>query len=205
MTAPEHAEAQNGHFIHANGLEIYYQEHGQGHPLILIHGGILNGESLLAWRCFFPFGTTIGIDIEAKPGMAGGRTRVYTADQGSAADLDMVCEREGPFDIIVDDGSHLSHHQIFTFERLFPSLKEGGVYVIEDVQTSFWPGAEMGAHWDGAHLGTPAFGNTCYGVFVELAKYLNHKPTMPGRWAWPILPAATMRQSVLARPPRQHT
>ena len=32
----------------------------------------------------------------------------------------------------------------------------------------------MGAHWDGAHLGTPAFGNTCYGVFVELAKYLNH-------------------------------
>ena len=40
-------------------------------PVRILEIGILNGESLLAWRCFFPFGTTIGIDIEAKPGMAG--------------------------------------------------------------------------------------------------------------------------------------
>ncbi len=47
MTAPEHTETQHGHYIHANGLNIYYEEqgHGQGQPLLLIHGGALTGES----------------------------------------------------------------------------------------------------------------------------------------------------------------
>ncbi len=45
MTTPEHPETQHGHYIQANGLDIYYQEHGQGKPLLLIHGGILTGDS----------------------------------------------------------------------------------------------------------------------------------------------------------------
>lgn len=45
MTASEHAESRHGQYIHANGLDIYYEEHGQGKPLLLIHGGALTGES----------------------------------------------------------------------------------------------------------------------------------------------------------------
>jgi pimeloyl-ACP methyl ester carboxylesterase len=45
MTTPEHTETQQGHYIKANGLDIYYEEHGQGKPLLLIHGGILTGDS----------------------------------------------------------------------------------------------------------------------------------------------------------------
>ena len=53
MTAPEQAERQHGHFIHANGLDVYYQEYGQGQPLILIHGGILNSDSWQPYREVF--------------------------------------------------------------------------------------------------------------------------------------------------------
>ncbi len=43
----------------------------------------------------------------------------------------------GPFDIGIDDGSHIWCHQILAFERLWPAIKRGGLYVIEDVLTSY--------------------------------------------------------------------
>ena len=45
MTAPVHNETQPDRYVRANGLDIYYEEHGQGKPLILIHGGALTGSS----------------------------------------------------------------------------------------------------------------------------------------------------------------
>lgn len=47
MTTSEHTDTktQHGHYIQANGLNIYYEEHGQGKPLLLIHGGALTGQS----------------------------------------------------------------------------------------------------------------------------------------------------------------
>jgi hypothetical protein len=42
----------------------------------------------------------------------------------------------GPFDIIIDDGSHQVEHQLISFAALFPYLKAGGIYVLEDLQTS---------------------------------------------------------------------
>ncbi len=147
-------------------------------PTKLLEIGLLSGDSILAWRCFFPFGTTIGIDIDSKDHLAGKRTRIYRADQGSASDLALLCEREGPFDIIIDDGSHFNHHQIFSFRHLFPHLRDGGIYIIEDVQTSFWNDMQLGIDWDGRHITDPGFRGTCYGEFLELAKYLNHSEFM---------------------------
>jgi len=45
MTAPAHGETGPGHYIRANDLDIYYEEQGQGRPLLLIHGGVLTGDS----------------------------------------------------------------------------------------------------------------------------------------------------------------
>ncbi|MGA7733772.1 MAG: alpha/beta hydrolase [Chloroflexia bacterium] len=45
MTTPEHTETRHGHYIQANGLDIYFEEHGEGNPLLLIHGGILTSDS----------------------------------------------------------------------------------------------------------------------------------------------------------------
>ena len=45
------------------------------------------------------------------------------------------------FDVIIDDGSHIPWHQIFTLETIFDTfLKDGGVYIIEDIETSYWWG-----------------------------------------------------------------
>jgi demethylmacrocin O-methyltransferase len=49
-----------------------------------------------------------------------------------------VCQTAGTFDLIVDDGSHINEHVIKTFEILFPKLKKGGIYVVEDTQTAYW-------------------------------------------------------------------
>ncbi|HEX6288382.1 MAG TPA: alpha/beta hydrolase [Herpetosiphonaceae bacterium] len=53
MTASEHSATQHGHSIRANDLDIYYQEHGQGRPLLLIHGGALTSESWQLYRAAF--------------------------------------------------------------------------------------------------------------------------------------------------------
>ena len=45
----------------------------------------------------------------------------------------------GGVDIVIDDGSHVNEHVIKSFRTLFPFLTEGGIYAIEDTQTSYWP------------------------------------------------------------------
>jgi hypothetical protein len=151
----------------------------------------VGGRSLLAWQAFFPFATIIGVDHLPRETVATWHTRFRRADQGSAEDLALLCADEGPFDVIIDDGSHLSQHQLFSFDHLFNALKDGGIYVIEDVHTSYWPSeAEVGGiHWDGADIEDPGFSRTCMGYFLELAKHLNHaeflRPREPSL-AWRI-------------------
>ncbi|MDR3414530.1 MAG: hypothetical protein P4L87_26790 [Formivibrio sp.] len=109
------------------------------------------GRSLVVWRAFFPRGTIVGFDLQDKDLLARGRIKIYRGDQSFAADLAQLQKNEGPFDIIIDDGSHLNQHQLFSFGCLFHALREKGLYVIEDVHTSFWPERIGGVLWDGAH------------------------------------------------------
>jgi hypothetical protein len=131
------------------------------------------GKSLLAWQAYFPRGHIIGADIEEKIALAGSRREIVMLDQSSTEQLAALARDKGPFDLIVDDGSHFSAHQIVTFRQLFGALNDGGIYVIEDIQTSFWPGLVAGTVWDGAAIGDARFASTCQGFFVMLANYLN--------------------------------
>ena len=146
----------------------------------------LGGRSLLAWQAYFPFGTIVAADIVPKQVLAGGRVQVHQVDQSSAEQLAGLKRATEPFDIIIDDGSHFNSHQILTFEVLFDALKDGGIYVIEDVQTSFWPGLIKGVAWDGSRIAAPEFAGTCYGYFLELAKYLNHAEFVDGDGESPV-------------------
>jgi hypothetical protein len=129
------------------------------------------GESLLAWRCFFPFSKIVGCDNRDKRYLAGGKIQVHVVDQSSEVDLARIASDEGPFDIIIDDGSHVNFHQILTFKKLFNNLKEFGIYIVEDTQTSYWP--EFG----GKRIDQQDI-STCMGYFLELANYLNY-PEFP--------------------------
>ena len=69
---------------------------------------------------------------------------IYTGDQSDVHFLKQmkVDLNHEQFDIIVDDGSHVPWHQLFTFEIMFDTwLKPGGLYIIEDVETSYWDGS----------------------------------------------------------------
>jgi hypothetical protein len=46
----------------------------------------------------------------------------------------------GGVDIVLDDGSHQTKHQIESFKILFPEMSEGGLYMVEDLHTSYWRG-----------------------------------------------------------------
>lgn len=49
-----------------------------------------------------------------------------------------IYDSGGNFDIILDDGSHVPSHIQTCFEMLWKHVKQGGVYIIEDVKTSYW-------------------------------------------------------------------
>jgi hypothetical protein len=46
--------------------------------------------------------------------------------------LKQIIEKYGEFDLILDDGSHMNNHVIFSFKNLFSSVKSGGAYIVED-------------------------------------------------------------------------
>lgn len=99
----------------------------------------LGGASLRMWRDFFRRGLIIGLDVYPKPGVHGPRIRTVEGDQTDRELMARLGTQAGPFDIVVDDGSHLSSDVITTFGVLYPHVRPGGFYVIEDLQTSYWP------------------------------------------------------------------
>ncbi|MDY0000944.1 MAG: DUF616 domain-containing protein [Polyangia bacterium] len=91
--------------------------------------------SLAMWREYFPKAELYGFDIadfSAAAPIPG--VTVIQGDMSSEADLDRLLHTAGGgFDLIIDDGSHASHHQQFALAKLFPHLKAGGIYFIEDL------------------------------------------------------------------------
>jgi Methyltransferase domain len=99
----------------------------------------LGGNSLYTWQRYFPRGLVYGLDVFAKPNVVGPRIRTIQGDQSDAGYLRELGSQLGPFDIVIDDGSHVNEHVRTSFEALFPYVRPGGYYVIEDLHTSYWP------------------------------------------------------------------
>lgn len=118
----------------------FHFEKIQGQPLKLLEIGVQNGGSLFTWRQYFPQATITGIDIDpACSQFEEENIRVFIGDQADVGFLESVNRAAGPYDIIIDDGGHTMNQQITSFKTLFPLLKDGGIYVIEDLHTSYWP------------------------------------------------------------------
>jgi demethylmacrocin O-methyltransferase len=99
----------------------------------------VGGNSLRMWKKYFHFGKIFSIDICDKSALQESRLQIFKGSQVDEKFLDNVITEIGTPDIIIDDGSHICEHIITTFKLLFPKLKDGGIYVIEDVGTSYWP------------------------------------------------------------------
>jgi demethylmacrocin O-methyltransferase len=101
-------------------------------PINLLEIGIWEGSSLKMWAEYFSVGTITGFDIDEKPQYESDKVNTFKGDQNNPFDLEDVNTAYGKFDIVVDDGSHECHHMIQSFKTLFPLLKQGGFYCIED-------------------------------------------------------------------------
>jgi hypothetical protein len=97
------------------------------------------GHSLRMWRAYFPKAKIVGIDVHDKSHLSGRRIDVWKCDQTDDEALRGIAARYGGFDIVIDDGSHISDHVISTFRCLFPLLKSPGYYCVEDLQAAYWP------------------------------------------------------------------
>jgi demethylmacrocin O-methyltransferase len=96
------------------------------------------GNSLRMWKYYFPLGQIFGIDIFDKSALQEKRIKTFKGSQIDKDFLNKTLNNIGDVDVIIDDGSHINEHVIETFKLLFPLLKDGGLYVVEDTQTSYW-------------------------------------------------------------------
>ena len=109
------------------------------------------GLGLKMWADYFPFATIIGLDIEPKRLVLPPRIKVVQGSQADDVLLHRLVDEFGPFDIVIDDGSHMVSHMLGSFMALYPIMAVDGIYAIEDTQTSFMPA--LGGRRDGS--GTP--------------------------------------------------
>ncbi len=131
---------------------------GEHRPLRFLEIGVAKGGSLEIWRTYFgPEAIIFGIDIDPRcASVARDDLHVRIGSQSDPAFLAEVVEAMGGIDVVLDDGSHECGHQRASFDVLFPLLSTGGVYLVEDVYTSYW--------WSrGGGFRRP-------GSFIELAK-----------------------------------
>jgi hypothetical protein len=110
-------------------------------PIRMLEIGVHGGGSLNMWRDYFHSESQIvGIDI--KPEClehAHDNIAVHIGSQDDEEFLTEVAETYGGFDIVLDDGSHVNSHVIKTFGTLYSRVSPNGVYLIEDMHTSYWP------------------------------------------------------------------
>ena len=121
-------------------IELYqkYFSYYKDEKINLLEIGVDNGDSLRIWREYFINANICGIDINNK-NFTINNTEILIGDQSDYKFLQSIIDKYKNFDIIIDDGSHQSKHIIASFKFLFPYLNNGGIYVIEDLQTSYMP------------------------------------------------------------------
>ena len=108
--------------------------------IVLLEIGTFNGGSLQMWKNYIgPRAKIYGIDIN--PNCKQVEEENITILIGSQSDPDFlktVKEQIPPIDILIDDGGHTMLQQIVSFEELFSYVKPDGVYLCEDIHTSYW-------------------------------------------------------------------
>lgn len=120
--------------------------------LSLLEIGVQEGASLKMWEEYFQRAHIFGVDVNAScKRYESERTKIMIGDQADRVFLRMAAQRTGPLDIVIDDGGHSMVQQMTSFEELFPFLRPGGIYVIEDLESSY--DSKWG--WGGGPVGMP--------------------------------------------------
>lgn len=138
-------------------------------PISLLEIGIQNGGSLETWLDYFQVAEKlVGCDINPKCKnleYADPRINVVVGDANTTASFQEIQAISPAFDIIIDDGSHISNDVLVSFINYFPLLKPGGIYIVEDSHTLYMDGFGGGLLNDSG----------AYGFFKKLIDVVNYQ------------------------------
>lgn len=141
--AIKHGTDKSSKFHHYTRLYEQYFENMRNDPIHLLELGFgghedpeLGGESAAMWREYFPNAIISIVDISPKNHIPEG-VNFYCGSQDNPILMNHIASEHGAFDIIIDDASHVSSLSIKSWEILYPLLKPGGIYVLEDTHSSY--------------------------------------------------------------------
>ena len=138
----------------------------------LLEIGVADGSSVKAWSKFFKNGKIVGIDIKEidkkKLQIKSKNIDLLKGSQSNLIFLDKLVNKYKSFDFIIDDGSHFPKDVIKSFKFLFPYLKKGGIYFIEDTQTSY-------NHFFGGNPFDLKYSNSHMNFFKNLTDSINYQ------------------------------
>lgn len=130
----------------------------RGTDVHVLEFGVFQGGSLQMWKDYFgPQSKLYGVDINPEcRRLEEEQVRIFIGNQEDRRFLKSLSTEIPRIDIVIDDGGHTMTQQIATFEELFPSISPRGIYLCEDLHTSYW------REWGG--------GFQRRGTFVEYSK-----------------------------------
>ena len=138
-------KGNTGQLIHKwnHYFEIYDRHFSRfrGSDVHIVEFGVSHGGSLQMWKQYFgPHAKIFGVDINPQcKKLEEEQVKIFIGDQEDRNFLKQLAEKIPRIDILIDDGGHTMQQQINTFEELFPCIDKNGVYLCEDLQTSYWP------------------------------------------------------------------
>ena len=143
-------------------FEIYDRHFAafRNRPVTIVEIGVNKGGSLQMWKNYFGAQAHIyGIDINPDcRRLAEERIEIMIGSQSDRSFLRSVAKSIPHIDILIDDGGHTMEQQITTFEELYPHIQPHGVYLCEDLHTSYWK--KFGGSYRGKN------------TFIEFSKHL---------------------------------
>ena len=154
--------ANTGRLIHKwnHYFEIYdrHLSRFRDSDVHIVEFGVSHGGSMQMWKHYFgPHARIFGIDINPHcKQFEDEQVQIFIGDQEDRTFLKELAKQIPRIDILIDDGGHTMQQQINTFEELFPCVDRNGIYLCEDLHTSYW--SEFGG------------GYRAPGTFIEYSK-----------------------------------
>ena len=141
----EYFDNNPGRLIHkwTHYFEIYERHLARfrDREVHMLEIGVFHGGSVQMWKHYFgPRAHIYGVDIsERAKSLEEDRVKIFIGDQSDPEFLATLRRDIPRVDILLDDGGHTMQQQITTFLQLYHHIAEDGVYLCEDLHTSYWP------------------------------------------------------------------
>ena len=157
-TLREIVYGHKGRLVHKfdHYIDIYeqYFSRYRNQAITILELGISHGGSLQIWKKYFgPQAKIYAIDINPDcKKLEEQQVNIYIGSQEDKKFLSEVIKEIPPPDIVIDDGGHTMIQQITTFDSIYDSVKENGIYLCEDTCTSYWYEYEGGLRRKGTFV-----------------------------------------------------